>query len=260
MTQDLRVERLGPVLRLTLNRPKAMNAMSLPMLHALKEKFTQALADDSVKVAVLTGEGDAFCAGADLKAFKDGLKVEPGARDFLEVAADAIRCVAQFPKPVIAALNGVTLAGGLELAMSADILIAAESACIGDGHAKFGMYPGAGGAAVLPRLLPRGVAMYLLFTGRMLTARDMERLGFVAEVHADADLPKAALDLAATIAARSPVGLRRMKEVARATSDKTCADALLHEQVMSREHIRSWDMAEGLAAFVQKRTPLFRGH
>jgi enoyl-CoA hydratase/carnithine racemase len=258
-SNDLRVERIGPVLRLTLNRPDAMNAMSLPMLQALASAVAAARDDDTVQVLLITGEGKAFCAGADLKAFEEGLKVGPGEKDFLEIAADAIRGVAEFPKPVIAAINGVALAGGLELAMSADILVAAESARLGDGHAKYGMYPGAGGAALLPRLLPRGVAMYLLFTGKLLSARDMHRLGFVAEVHADDALADAALSLGQAIAENSPVGLRRMKAVARAADDKSSEDALLHEQVMSREHIRSWDMAEGLAAFAQKRKPRFRG-
>ena len=260
MTDHLRIERLGPVLRLTLDRPEAMNAMTRPMLLALESAIAQASQDASVRVLVLTGSGKAFCAGADLKSFKAGLEVEAGERDFLEVASDAIGAVAACPKPVIAALNGVTLAGGLELAMAADILIAAETARIGDAHANFGMYPGAGGAAVLPRLLPRGMAMYLLFTGKTLSAQQMQSHGFVAEVHPPELLADATLELANLIATRSPAGLRRMKGVARASADKRQADALFHEQVMAREHIRSWDMAEGLQAFAERRTPMFRGH
>jgi enoyl-CoA hydratase/carnithine racemase len=151
------------------------------------------------------------------------------------------------------------MAGGLELAMCADIIVAAETATIGDAHANFGVYPGAGGAAVLPRLIPLNMAMYLLFTGKSLSAAQMQAMGLVAEVHPDADLAGATLKLATLIASKSPAALRRMKIVARTTADKSRDDALLHEQVMFRAHMRSADLAEGLAAFSEKRAPAFTG-
>ena len=117
-------------------------------------------------------------------------------RTFLTAPTTPYSRLRHFPKPVIAALNGVTMAGGLELAMCADIVIAAESATIGDAHANFGVYPGAGGAAVLPRLIPLNMAMYLLLTGKSLSAAEMKNLGLVAEVHADAALADGALALA----------------------------------------------------------------
>lgn len=259
MTHELLVERIGTVARITLNRPEAMNALTTGMLTALECAVEEARADDAVRVLVITGAGKAFCAGADLKAFEEAQKVQPGERDFLELAAQAFDKVASFPKPVIAALNGITMAGGLELAMCADLIVAADSARIGDGHATFGVYPGGGGASVLPRLIPLNMAMYLLFTGKTLPAADMKALGLVCEVHPADSLHQATLALAEKIAGRSPIGLRRMKEVARSSADKSRQDALLHEQVMLREHLRSWDMSEGLRAFAEKRTPVFKG-
>jgi enoyl-CoA hydratase/carnithine racemase len=141
------------------------------------------------------------------------------------------------------------MAGGLELAMCADIIVAADSATIGDAHANFGVYPGAGGAAVLPRLIPLNQAMYLLLTGRSLGAAEMQAAGLVAEVHPAAELADATLKLARQIARHSPVVLQR----------KSRADALLHEQVMLRQHLRSYDLSEGLKAFSEKRAPQFQG-
>ena len=164
-----------------------------------------------------------------------------------------------FPKPVIAALNGITMAGGLELAMCCDIVLASQQAKIGDAHANFGVYPGAGGAAVLPRLIPQNVAKYLLFTGKTLSADEMKTYGLVNEVVPADELDEAVAELAKLIASKSPIALRRMKEVANGSLDKSRDAALEHEQVLFRKHQRSHDMAEGLRAFSEKRSPEFKG-
>jgi len=260
MTEDvLLFETLGRVARITLNRPKAMNSMNLALLGELDRRLTEIAANDELRVLVVTGTGPAFCAGADLKEVLAGQGPGPGEADFLDRANVVLGRLRNFPKPVIAALNGVTMAGGLELAMCADLVVAAESATIADAHANFGVYPGAGGAAILPRLIPLNMAMYLLLTGKSLSAADMKACGLVCEVHPDLRLADAALELANHIAMKSPVALRRMKEVARASADKTRDDALLHEQVMLREHLRSHDFREGLQAFAEKRPPQFQG-
>jgi enoyl-CoA hydratase/carnithine racemase len=258
-TSELRVEEFGPVLRVTLNRPDAMNALTTDMIDAFARVIRQARADDAIRVLVVTGAGKAFCAGADLKAFNGAQDVEPGAPDFLDRAFSLFEELAAFPKPVIASLNGITLAGGLEMALCADLIVAADTARIGDAHANFGVFPGGGGAAVLPRVIPLHAAMYLLFTGKTLGAAEMKALGLVCEVHPARELAEATLALARHIAGRSPAALRRMKDVARAASDKSRRDALLHEQVMMRAHLRSHDMAEGLSAFAEKREPQFIG-
>jgi enoyl-CoA hydratase/carnithine racemase len=255
----LLVEEFGPVMRLTINRPKAMNALNRALLRELDAALDTIVARGDVRVLILTGTGAAFCAGADLK---EAMAVEPeaaGTPDFIDQCNVVMHRLRTLELPVIAALNGITMAGGLELAMCADIVIAGQSAKIGDAHANFGVYPGAGGAAILPRLIPLNMAMYLLFTGKTLSAIQMQALGLVAEVHADAALADAALKLATQIAAKSPAALRRMKAVARTSADKSRDDALLHEQVMFRAHMRSADLQEGLAAFAEKRPPQFSG-
>ena len=260
MTEEvLLFETLGPVARLTLNRPKAMNSLNRVLMAELDRRLAEIAANDELRVLVITGAGAAFCAGADLKEVLAGQKLGPGEADFLDRANDVYGRLRNFRKPVIAALNGVTMAGGLELAMCADLVVAAESATIADAHANFGVYPGAGGAAVLPRLIPLNMAMYLLFTGKSLSAADMKACGLVCEVHPDEALADAALALAKQIARKSPVALSRMKAVARASADKTRDDALLHEQVMLRQHMRSFDFHEGLQAFAEKRAPQFQG-
>ena len=246
------------VARLTLNRPKAMNSMNLAILAVLDRRLTDIAVDPDVRVLVLTGAGAAFCAGADLKEVLAGKTLGPGEPDFLDKANRVFGRLRNFPKPVIAALNGVTMAGGLELAMCADLVVAAESATIADAHANFGVYPGAGGAAVLPRLIPLNMAMYLLLTGKSLSSTQMQACGFVCEVHPDDGFADSVQQLAKHIARKSPIALRRMKEVARASADKTRDEALLHEQVMLRQHMRTFDFQEGLQAFAEKRAPQFQ--
>jgi enoyl-CoA hydratase/carnithine racemase len=260
MSQDvLLFETIGEVARLTLNRPRAMNALNLAMLEQLKQRLDEIAGNDELQVLILVGAGSAFCAGADLQEVLAGSTLPAGEADFLDRSTVVFDQLRNFPKPVIAALNGITMAGGLELAMCADIVVAAERATIADAHANFGVYPGAGGAAVLPRLIPLNIAMYLLMTGKSLSAAEMKTYGLVCEVHADAELESAALELARHIAKKSPIALRRMKEVARASADKSRDDALRHEQVMLRQHLRSYDLQEGLRAFSEKRAPQFKG-
>lgn len=250
----------GTTAWLTLNRPQAMNSISLSIIEQMNTLLPVIAADDNVRVLVLTGAGSAFCAGADLKEVLASKDLPPGEPDMLDRVCDEVmNPLRDFPKPVIAALNGITMAGGLELAMCCDIVIASEDARIGDAHANFGVYPGAGGAAVLPRLIPHNVAKYLLFTGKTLSAQEMKEYGLVNEVVPPSQLEQAATELAELIATKSPIALRRMKEVANASLDKSRDAALEHEQVMMRRHERSFDMAEGLRAFSEKRNPTFKG-
>ncbi|MCY1530229.1 2,3-dehydroadipyl-CoA hydratase [compost metagenome] len=214
--------------------------------------------DPAARVVVVTGTGRAFCAGADLK--QAGAAVGPGEMDFLDTIVVFFDTLRAFPKPVIAAVNGLALAGGLETVLCCDIVIAGQSARFGDAHSNFGVFPGGGGAAILPRKVPANVAKYLLFTGDALPAEDMKTYGLVSEVVADAELNARAQAMGEKLANKSPIVLARMKRVANEAADKSQADALRHEVLELRNHQRSYDIQEGLRAFSEKRAPEFRGY
>lgn len=257
---SLLYEQNGPVGWLRLNRPDAMNAINLDMIARFEKLLPRIEADNDIRILVITGTGRAFCAGADLKEALESQDQPPGEMDFLDRIAETVfNPLRDFAKPVIAALNGITMAGGLECAMCADIVLASEDARIGDGHANYGVYPGGGSAALLPRLLPQNVAKYLLFTGKTVSAAEMHRHGFVNEIHSGDQLDAATQDLALDLCTKSPIGLRRMKEVANRALDQSREAALFHEQVMLRKHQRSYDQTEGLQAFTEKRKPVFQG-
>jgi len=184
---------------------------------------------------------------SDLKSTTGNDLLAPGEPDFYDRVWNVFGRLRNFPKPIIASLNGYTMAGGLEIAMCCDLVVASEKAKIGDAHANFGVYPGAGGAAILPRVIPLNVAKYLLFTGKTLSAQEMKHYGFVNEVAPHDDLEETTL------------ALRRMKFVAQDTQGQTREDALRNEQLIFRQHLRSADMVEGLSAFAEKRTPSFQG-
>jgi len=248
----------GPVGWVTLARPKAMNALSREMVDAMTARLADWSKDPAVRVVVVTGTGPAFCAGADLK--QAGAPAGPGDMDFLDAIVVFFETLRGCPKPVIAAVNGLALAGGMEIVLACDFVIAAQSARFGDAHSNFGVFPGGGGAAIMPRKLPANVAKYLLFTGDSLPAEEMKTYGFVSEVLADAELAARAQALGEKLAKKSPLVLARMKKVANEAADKSIADALRHEVLELRNHQRSWDIQEGLRAFAEKRQPEFKGY
>lgn len=258
------LERRGSTAWITLNRPQEMNALSDTMCSELLAAIEQIERDPQIRVVVLTGAGRAFCAGADLKGVFESAGTEPGSGDpmtaFLDLVAGMIDRLRALPKPTIAALNGMTMAGGLELAMACDLIIAAESTRIGDAHANFGVFPGAGGAAVLPRRIGATAAKYLLFTGDTQSAAEMVPLGLVNRVVPDAELTAEVEKLAARIASKSPLVLRRMKQAVADGLEQPEAAALRMERLVLEAHRHSYDIREGLAAFVGKRKPEFKGY
>jgi len=242
-----------------LKRPEDMNALNDQIINGLKEFLQSTEYDDNIRCIVITGTGRAFCAGADLKSTTAAPPQPAGEPDFYDRVYDVFSMLRNFPKPTIASLNGYTMAGGLEMAMCCDLIVASKKAKIGDAHANFGVYPGAGGAAVLPRIIPLHIAKYLLFTGKTLSAQEMQDYGFVNEVVAHEQLTDATQALADHVSAKSPLALSRMKAVANQTHGQSVEDALRHEQLYFRKHLRSADMAEGLNAFTEKRPPKFQG-
>ena len=165
----------------------------------------------------------------------------------------------RFPKPVIASLNGITLAGGLELVLCCDLVIAAQSAKIGDAHANYGLLPGGGGSVRLPRVIGPTRAKYLLYTGEFVSAEDMREAGLVNQVVDDSHLDAATQKVADTIATKSPLGLQRMKALVDDGLEQPEDTALRLELLASEVHAFSADLQEGLEAFQGKRAPRFTG-
>lgn len=253
-------ERRGAAAWVSLNRPDQLNAISMAMLQELGDAVNRARLDEAVRALVLTGRGRAFCAGADLKEVTEmQARLKPGDPDLLDLVQVVFGDLRMLPKPAIAAVNGTALAGGLELVMACDVVFAAESARLGDAHANFGVFPGAGGAAVLPRRIGLNRAKYLLFTGDHLSAREMMEIGLVSRVTADHELAGEVEGFVDKLAQKSPAVLRRLKAVANRSLDQSEQASLTDEMLNLRAHMRSYDMQEGLAAFREKRKPSFKG-
>lgn len=251
----LREERRGAVLELTLNRPKVLNAISFELLRALADALGRAADDPQVQVAIVAGEGRAFAAGADIQ---DLTGMSPGA--FL--ASDVFRAweeIAAFPKPVIAAVNGFCLGGGLELAMSCDIIIAGEEARFGQPEILLGLIPGAGGTQRLPRAVGKYVASEMVFGGRRLTAAEAERLGLVNRVVESAAVLASARALADQLAAQAPLALRQAKAALRAAYESPLSQGLEAERQRFYALFGSEDQLEGTRAFLDKRRPEWKG-
>jgi enoyl-CoA hydratase/carnithine racemase len=251
----------GPVGWIRLNRPEAMNAMSPDMKSGIDSAITRLEADANVRVAIITGEGRAFSAGGDLKGFKS-MVVAKANEAFLANLRESMRVFRRIETsrlPFIAAVNGFAVAGGLELILCCDIVLAAESAQIGDGHLKFGVVPGAGSSVRLPRKIPENVARMLLLTGKLFPASRWREWGLVDEVHADAALLPEAEKLARHIGALSPLGLASVKKLVLEGLEKPVEKALADEIDAMGDYIKSADFLEGLTAFAEKRKPAFTG-
>ncbi len=260
--ERVRLERRGAVAWLTLDRPDAMNAIDPETVRQFDEALSQVERDPELKVGVVTGTGQAFCSGADLKAVGriSGLQERAAAAyEFLRAANALMRRIDTFPKPIIAAVNGVAFAGGLELVLCCDLVIASETAVFGDVHARHGLIPGWGGSVRLPRKIGVNRAKELLLTGETRSAAVMREWGLVNQVVAAGELVHAASSLASTLASRSPLGLRRMKQLIDDGLEQSLEIALRAERVMCEAHNGSNDRAEGIRAFAEKRAPVFTG-
>lgn len=241
-----------------LNRPEAMNSLTPQVLQAIEEALDEAQSRDDIIAVVLTGTGRAFCAGADLKYVRSQAG-DGGTNRFLEGVLKTMTRLDRFPKPVIAALNGITLAGGLELVLCCDLVMAARSAKIGDAHANYGLLPGGGSSVRLPRIIGPTRAKYLLYTGEFVSAEDMQVAGLVNQVVDDGQLEDATQKVADQLAMKSPLGLRRMKALVDDGMEQPEETALRLELLASEIHAHSADLQEGLAAFEEKRVPRFVG-
>src|SRR6478609_5118514 len=248
----------GAIAYVTLNRPKVLNALNRRTWEDLKAAFEDAQDDAAVRGVILTGAGDkAFIAGADISELAQIKAVE--AEKSSTFGQDVLNLIENLGKPVIAAVNGFALGGGCETAMACTIRIAAENAKFGQPEIKLGLIPGGGGTQRLPRLVGIGRAMLLNLTGDFIDAPTASDWGLVERVVPRDELRDAALGIARTIAARSPVSVGILRELARTTRDLPLEEGLRREADGFRRCLESEDGAEGVAAFLEKREPKFVG-
>jgi enoyl-CoA hydratase len=244
-------ERVGLV---TLNRPKALNALNDALMDELGDALLGFDADDGVGAIVLTGSDKAFAAGADIAAMKDWTFMDVYKSEYITRNWEAIRRVR---KPVIAAVSGYALGGGCELAMACDIVIAADSAKFGQPEIKLGVIPGAGGTQRLPRAVGKAKAMDLVLSGRMMDAQEAERAGLVSRVVPAARLLEEAMQAAAAIASFSLPAVMMAKEAVNRAYEAPLSEGMLFERRLFHALFATADQKEGMAAFLGKRPPNF---
>ena len=243
------------VLLLTLNRPKALNALNTALLGELSAALDTAEADTSIGAVVITGSERAFAAGADIN--------EMAARDLVGILEDPRvahwQRISRFSKPIVAAINGFALGGGCELAMHADILIAGENARFGQPEITLGIMPGAGGTQRLTRAVGSAIAMHMALTGEQISAQRALQAGLISEICPTELTIERAMQIAQTIASKAPLAVRLTKEAVHKASDLDLAAGLRFERHAFTILAGTADRAEGLKAFQEKRQPKFTG-
>jgi enoyl-CoA hydratase len=255
--ETLLLEVADHIATITINRPDKRNALNAAVRRELLTALDHLRTDDNTRVVILTGAGDkAFIAGADIAEFAERTPEEQRAvmedrRIFDEIA--------EFPKPVIAMINGFALGGGCEVALACDIRIAGRSARLGQPEIKLGIIPGGGGTQRLPRLAGVGNAMRLVLTGELIGAEEAQRMGLADVLTEDADLRSRTHEIARAIAAHSPLTLRLAKSALRASEEMPLAAGLAHERELFITAFGTSDKREGVAAFLEKRAARFTG-
>jgi enoyl-CoA hydratase len=255
MTYDnLLVETRGPVGLITLNRPKALNALNSVLIGELNQALAGFEANEAIGAIVITGSDKAFAAGADIKEMQSRTYMDAYLGDFLSNWERLAAC----RKPVIAAVAGYALGGGCELAMMCDVIIAADTARFGQPEITLAVIPGAGGTQRLTRAVGKSKAMDLVLTGRMMDAEEAERSGLVARIVPAAQLVTEALKVAEKIAGMSRPAVLMAKESVNRAYETTLAEGVRFERRLFQSLFATEDQKEGMAAFVDKRKASFR--
>jgi len=251
--QAVLTERRERVLVITLNRPERRNAINADVSNGVAHALEQLDADASLSVGIVTGAGGYFCAGMDLKAFAAGQRPWVEGRGFggiVEKSSD---------KPLIAAVEGFAVAGGLEIALACDLIVAAEGAKLGIPEVKRSLVAAGGGLLRLPRMLPLNIANELALTGEPITAERGYDLGLVNRVSAQGGALDTALELAATIASNGPLALAGSKRILRESLDWSQSEAFARQAPIWEPIFASDDAREGATAFAEKRPPVWQG-
>ena len=264
-TEELIVERDGGVLTLTLNRPERLNAISGPMLGALAAELARANTDPAVRAVVLTGAGRGFCSGLDLRARAaddggdDGGNADANAPRLFDLRDSPPMALHRMDKPVVCALNGAAAGYGMDLALGCDIRIASDRAKLGAVFVRRGVLPESGGVWYLPRLVGWAKAAEVAFMGEVLDAERSLELGLVNRVVPHDELMAEAAATAARIASNAPYAVQATKRMMRLAQDETFETAVDHSYLHLSPMFRSEDFREGMAAFLERRDPEFRG-
>jgi len=255
---EVLVERDGPVGIAVLNRPQALNALSMPLMKSLLDALEAFDADPDVRVMIVTGSPRAFAAGADINEMKE-LAGSAAAEAALEAHLARWDRIGALKKPVIAAVSGFALGGGCELALACDTIVAAETAVFGQPEILIGVIPGAGGTQRLTKAVGKALAMELVLTGRRLTAREALDRGLVARVVAPEVVLDEAKRLAREIAKQAPLAVQAAKAAVVAASDRALEAGLKAEREAFYALFDTRDQKEGMRAFAEKRAPAFSG-
>lgn len=251
-------EKRGQVALITLNRPEVMNSFNFAMLLGLKAEIDRVRFDTDTRVVIITGAGEkAFCAGADLK--ERATYPEAKVREFIFTIRSLFSSIETLPQPVIAAVNGVALGGGTELSLASDIRYASKSATLGLTETRLAIIPGAGGTQRLPRLIGRGRAKELIFTGRRVGADEALNLGMVNRVCEPGSLIDDCMALADEILGCGPIAIAQAKYAINAGIETDIATGMAIESNAYWLTIPTEDRLEGLAAFREKRKPVYKG-
>ena len=242
---------------ITLNRPEALNALNSALFADLAAFLDAVEHDDTVRCLILTGSGDkAFAAGADIKEMADQSYAQMYTNNYFALGHDRIT---RFRKPIIAAVNGFALGGGCELAMLCDFIIASEKAKFGQPEINLGVAPGIGGSQRLTRLVGKAKAMDMVLTARMMDAAEAERSGLASRVFPHETLLDETRKIAAKIASQSPLAVMANKEMVNAALETTLTQGVQFERRLFHSLFAFADQKEGMAAFVEKRKPVFTG-
>jgi len=246
------------VMTLTLNRPEIMNSLNFDLLRALRDHIESVRFNKDVRVVIITGAGEkAFCAGADLK---ERATMPPDkVKEFILTIRNLFTAIENLNKPVIAAVNGIALGGGTEMALAADIRIAAQNALMGLTETRLAIIPGAGGTQRLPRLVGKGKAKELIFTGQRINAEEALRIGLANEICPLEDLLDEARSMAAMICETGPIAIEQAKYAINYGLETDLSTGLAIESNAYWLTIPTQDRLEGLAAFREKRKPKYKG-
>ncbi len=238
-----------------LNRPQVRNALNLEVRARLADEVTRHAADEKIRCLIVTGSDTVFAAGADIGEMAEAGPVDVMARNVQKYWRTIMDC----PKPVIAAIEGFALGGGLELALCADIIVAGEGARLGLPEVKIGILPGGGGTQKLARLVGRQRAMLLLMTGKMFSAAEAFSMGVISELAATGQALPRAIEIAREIAGMPPIAVMQIKEIVNAGLNAPLETALMLERKALLLQFATSDQKEGMRAFLEKRKPTFEG-